>query len=238
MLNLSSSQKKRFQDIATSRNFLLDIKYTVRYFFDMKTTVSIKKSEKTRQFIIEKSAPVFNKKGVAGTSLSDLTQATGLTKGSIYGNFKDKDAVALAAFEYNVNNLMSYLGRSINKQGSYLDKLLAIPEAYRKLYRQMIDFGGCPIANTATEADDTHPELKKLTIQTVEKLTWMTEKLVEKGKQAGEIQHLVDSRKTANIIISLIEGGSILSKVTGQRQFLKHSLEQIEYLIHSIRLQV
>ena len=59
----------------------------------MKSTVT-SRSEKTRQLIIETAAPIFNKKGYAGTSLSDLTQATGLTKGSIYGNFKNKDEVA------------------------------------------------------------------------------------------------------------------------------------------------
>ena len=37
------------------------------------------KAEKTRQFIVEKTAPIFNMKGDAGTSLSDMTEATGLT---------------------------------------------------------------------------------------------------------------------------------------------------------------
>ena len=59
------------------------------------------KAERTRQYIIEKTAPIFNKKGYAGTSLSDMTGATGLTKGSIYGNFNDKDEVALAAFDHS-----------------------------------------------------------------------------------------------------------------------------------------
>jgi AcrR family transcriptional regulator len=38
------------------------------------------KAEKTKQFIIEKTAPLFNTKGYNSTSLSDITQATGLTK--------------------------------------------------------------------------------------------------------------------------------------------------------------
>jgi len=48
------------------------------------------KAEQTRRMIIEKAAPIFNKKGYLGTSISDLTKSTGLTKGAIYGNFKDK----------------------------------------------------------------------------------------------------------------------------------------------------
>ncbi len=55
--------------------------------------MQLSKSEKTKAFIIEKAAPVFNTKGYAGTSLSDLTAATGLTKGAIYGHFENKDAV-------------------------------------------------------------------------------------------------------------------------------------------------
>ena len=57
----------------------------------------MKKSEQTKAYIIEKAAPIFNKKGYAGTSLRDMTGATRLTKGSIYGNFANKDEAALAA---------------------------------------------------------------------------------------------------------------------------------------------
>ena len=46
------------------------------------------KAEKTKEYIIATSAPIFNKQGYAGTSMSDITKATGLTKGVLYGNFK------------------------------------------------------------------------------------------------------------------------------------------------------
>ena len=69
----------------------------------------LSKAERTKRFIIKKSAPIFNKKGYAGTSLSDLTQATGLTKGSIYGNFKNKDEVAVCAFQHNLAYMIESL---------------------------------------------------------------------------------------------------------------------------------
>jgi TetR/AcrR family transcriptional repressor of nem operon len=59
------------------------------------------KAEKTKQFIIEKTATLFNTKGYTSTSLSDITAVTGLTKGSIYGNFENKDDVALQAYKHN-----------------------------------------------------------------------------------------------------------------------------------------
>ena len=58
----------------------------------------MKKSLRTRQHIIQTTSKLFNKQGFAGTSLSDLSSATGLTKGGIYGNFKNKEEVALEVF--------------------------------------------------------------------------------------------------------------------------------------------
>ena len=56
------------------------------------------KAQRTAQFIIEKAAPLFNTRGYAGTSMNDITRATGLTKGAIYGNFDNKEEIAIAAF--------------------------------------------------------------------------------------------------------------------------------------------
>ncbi|MBC2716562.1 MAG: TetR/AcrR family transcriptional regulator [Desulfobacteraceae bacterium] len=192
-----------------------------------------KKAERTKQFIIEKAAPIFNKKGIAGTSLSDLTRATGLTKGSIYGNFKDKDEVAVCVFQYNVDNLISYLGRAIDKKNTSIDKLLAIPRAYRKLYNTMIAYGGCPILNTAAEADDTHQVLCRLAVDAIKTMEKTIFKLIETGKQSKELHHETDTDKITEVIICLIEGGSLLSKTTGKKTYMMNSLEQIEKLIQS-----
>ena len=59
------------------------------------------KSEETRKYIIEKSAPIFNMYGYKGATMSQLTRAINMTKGAIYGNFIDKDEIALAAFDHN-----------------------------------------------------------------------------------------------------------------------------------------
>jgi len=47
----------------------------------------VRKGEETRQEIIRKAAPIFNRKGYSGAALSDLMRATGLEKGGIYRHF-------------------------------------------------------------------------------------------------------------------------------------------------------
>ena len=122
------------------------------------------KAERTRQFIIEKTAPIFNCKGYCGTSMNDLIKATGLTKGSIYGNFENKDEVALAAFDHNYSLIVAYLRKQIEARPNMIDRLLVYPETYRNFLNLPILKAGCPILNTATEADDTHPLLRKKAI--------------------------------------------------------------------------
>src|SRR6187549_3321523 len=106
------------------------------------------KAEQTRTFIIERTAPVFNMKGYAGTSLSDLEKATGLTKGSIYNNFANKDEVALAAFDYNLNMVHTLIQSEMAKADSAREKLMAYIHVYNdRSFRSAFPEGGCPILN-------------------------------------------------------------------------------------------
>ncbi|NEP19789.1 MAG: TetR/AcrR family transcriptional regulator, partial [Leptolyngbya sp. SIO4C1] len=63
----------------------------------MSSTVS--KAQATRSHILRQAAIVFNRQGFAGTSMSDLMQATGLQKGGVYNHFKSKDELALATYD-------------------------------------------------------------------------------------------------------------------------------------------
>jgi hypothetical protein len=56
--------------------------------------------EETRQEIIRKAAPIFNRKGYSDAALSDLMRATGLEKGGIYRHFESKQELAVDAFAH------------------------------------------------------------------------------------------------------------------------------------------
>lgn len=174
------------------------------------------KAEKTRNFIVEKTAPIFNMKGYAGTSLNDITAATGLTKGSIYGNFANKDEVALAAFDYNLKNVASKVEKEINRQKHAKDKLLVYVNIYQNLINGKVTEGGCPILNTAIDADDTHPALRERAVKAV--IAWKNSivKLVEAGIAAEEINASHNAEQVALTIIAMVEGGIMISRLTAK----------------------
>ncbi|MBT8179794.1 MAG: TetR/AcrR family transcriptional regulator, partial [Eudoraea sp.] len=117
------------------------------------------KAERTTAYIIETVAPLFNKHGYIGTSMSDLTEATGLTKGAIYGNFENKESLALAAFEYNSTKLLQLIDEKLQMQGSALDKLFSLTHFYKEYDSAMEQLGGCPLLNVGVDAKYNNPQL-------------------------------------------------------------------------------
>ena len=193
------------------------------------------RSERTRQLIIETAAPIFNKKGYAGTSMADLTSATGLTKGSIYGNFKNKNDVAVNAFQHNIDLIFDFFSKEIKAAGSTLDKLLAYPRGFRKIYPMILAYGGCPILNTGVEADDTHAVLRKMAVDVLARWKKSIVVLIAKGIEEGHIDASTDAQSTAEILISLMEGGSVLAKVTGEASYMLNAIDTTETMIEALR---
>lgn len=193
------------------------------------------KADRTRQFIIEKTAPVFNAKGFAGTSLSDLTQATGLTKGSIYGNFENKDEVALAAFDYNFERITNYMKAKIVATDNAIERLLAYPNVYRNFLKIPFLQPGCPILNTATESDDTHPSLREKTTSALSFWKKSIENQVKRGVARKEIKANTNPAEIAIIIMSLIEGAIMQAKVTGRSAELKIAMDYLEKIIRGLK---
>ncbi|MEX0361418.1 MAG: TetR family transcriptional regulator, partial [Allomuricauda sp.] len=103
------------------------------------------KAERTTAYIIETVAPIFNKFGYVGTSMSDLTEATGLTKGAIYGNFENKESLALSAFEYNRNHLLAIIDDKLAVEGRAMDKIHSLLRFYKQYDVYTLPMGGCPI---------------------------------------------------------------------------------------------
>jgi len=192
------------------------------------------KAAQTKAFIIEKTAPIFNKKGFAGTSLSDMTEATGLTKGSIYGNFSNKDEVALAVFDHNMNKVNQIIQAEMSKHSTAKEQLLALVHIYNNSPDFLFPDGGCPMLNTAIEADDTHPQLRLKAANAI--ITWKNKltSLLEKGIKNQEFKAIPDPEQIALTLIATIEGGVMISKLTGKLNHLRLIMKSVERQIRSL----
>ncbi len=190
--------------------------------------------EATKQLIVETAASLFNTQGYRATSISDITAKTGITKGAIYGNFRDKDELAEASFEYAVALVVSDLRERIRKAPSAPLKLREIVSYYGEYIKNPPIAGGCPIINTCIEADDNYPQLRLKAIRSVAILKESIVKIVHRGMAEGQIKPSAKAEEIGLLLFTAIQGAIILSRVEGDSQSYNTVKAYLGNLIESI----
>ncbi len=193
----------------------------------------MKKSEKTRLYIIEKSSPLFNKFGYSGTSMSQIINEIGLTKGAIYGNFSCKEEIAAEALRFNYMKISAMVVETASSCKNCCDKLVAAAEFFENEYEFIDANGGCPLLNAAVDNDDGNPVLKMLVNELLDDWERYIVAILKKGISKKEIKAEVDMKRFTVLFIELIEGGIMLSKITGDKKYIKTAVDQIISTINS-----
>jgi TetR/AcrR family transcriptional repressor of nem operon len=173
--------------------------------------IDMTKGEQTRRKIVEAAAPIFNQRGYEGSSLNDLMEATGLKKGGIYRHFSSKEELAAEAFDYTWETARTIRLTNLEEKASSVEKLKQSIASFVD-HRSPIA-GGCPILNTAIEADDGNAVLRT---RVTKALRWWLERLqtiVEQGQEHGEIRRSVDPKTVATLIVASLEGALMMSRL-------------------------
>lgn len=183
------------------------------------------KADRTRKFIIETSAPLINKKGMAGTSLSDIMEATKLAKGGIYGNFENKEEICIESFLYLRSQLASKLDLAFAKGKSAKEKLFNVLDVYSNDKNMT---GGCPILNFGTEADDTNPVMREHVKKAILSAQKRFYNIVEDGIQNNELSSEINPEQFSIKTFAMIEGSILCRKVFGSNDQMHTVLESIK----------
>ena len=185
------------------------------------------KAERTRHFIVEKAAPIINKKGMAATSINDIVEATRLTKGSVYGNFENKDEICHEAFDYLVKRVSADMAMHMSRATTNEEKLYALFDYYISTLTQETNFG-CPLMNFGTEADDTNPIVKHKVNKAILATQGLVAKVVRAGIEAGEFQKSFDAESFSIKTFAMIEGGMWMARLQGNTKQFQVILDQLK----------
>ncbi|CAC9974320.1 TetR/AcrR family transcriptional regulator [Flavobacterium sp. WLB] len=188
------------------------------------------KGEETRQFIIEKAAPIFNTKGIAATSMSDIMEATKLSKGSMYVHFENKEVLACAAVDHNIKMLNTKIQTAISKYKTSKEQLFAYIDFFSNPLQPPV-FGGCPLLNFGTEADDTNPIVKEKVNTVIRSGQVLLSGLVEKGIANGEFKTDLKPGDFATVMFAMLEGGHLMSRMSGNNDKMEIIVKTLKNLI-------
>ncbi|WP_267550225.1 TetR/AcrR family transcriptional regulator [Rhizobium rhizogenes] len=166
---------------------------------------------------LDEALRVFSERGYYAASISELTEAMGLTAGSVYKAFGDKRGVFLAAFDRY---------RHV-RQHMLDDCIAAAPNGYEKLRALMTFFAGsswgdigrrgCLAVGSATELALFDEDVAKRIGVAFDFDERRILDLIRLGQEDGSILKHVDAESTACAILSLTKGMRVVGK-TGRTQ--------------------
>jgi len=192
------------------------------------------KGDETRERIIAKAAELFNQRGLEGTSMADLMEATGLEKGGIYRHFPSKEAVAAEAFDYAWEEAFQERVRDLGSISGSVDRLKHLIANF--VERRSSIPGGCPLLNTAVESDDGNPVLRERARKALGNWQNLLTSVINDGIQRREIRSGVDPNRLAMLIISSLEGALMISRLERNRDALVAARSHLDsYLEKEIR---
>ena len=196
----------------------------------------MRKGEQTRREIIRKAAPIFNQKGYDGAALSDLIQATGLEKGGIYRHFSGKEEVAAEAFDYAWQASLDAQTRALDLIPNSVDRLKQFVRNF--IERRTPVLGGCPLLNTAIDADDGNPVLRERARKALRSWRSTLVSMISPGIEAKEIRPGIDPKKLATLIISSLEGALMIRRLERNEEALRVVQAHLDrYLETEVRLR-
>lgn len=183
------------------------------------------KGEKTRQRIVAEAAALFNERGFEGGSMADLMEATGLEKGGIYRHFSSKEDLAAAAFDFAWQTATHVRMHDLD----------SVPNSVDKLKRFMANFverrpsvpGGCPLLNTAIDADDGNRMLRERARRALRQWQDILSEIINVGRERKEIRSEIDPKKLATLIIGSLEGALMISRLERNRDALLETQDHL-----------
>ena len=152
---------------------------------------------------------VFNETGFHGTSVDDLSRATGLSKGSLYSAFGDKEALFQRVLEdYCAGVTEDAASRLEGPEDEALDRL----RAWLRMPEGDIDRLGCLLAKATAELAWENEAVANRSLATFETLFDSCRQLVEQAQRAGHVDPAADPEVIGGLIVTTHRGIEALAK--------------------------
>jgi AcrR family transcriptional regulator len=190
--------------------------------------------ETTRENILKKSGVLFNTRGYKSTSISDITDATGYTKGAIYRHFENKVELEVETLIHLSSLMLDKLRTAIKSERTAPAKLRAMFYFFESYITKPPLKGGCPLLNAAIEADDSHPALRKAALKILRMMRESVITVLKNGIQHGQLRRNLEVDEFATLIIASLEGAIMMSKLSGNDEDIKRVIVHLDKQVGSM----
>lgn len=194
------------------------------------------KGARTRQLIIEKSLQLFSVKGYYNTSIRNIMEATGLTKGGLYGHFESKEAIWYAVYDEAVKRWHAVVFDQVNNINNPLHRIEKVIENDVINYLgQQIFQGGCYFLNTLVELSGQSPEMSRHMLRGFIRFSKLLQQWLMEAEAGGLIKPGLNHREIANFIFISLNGAAALYAVTRDQSVLQQTNSQLRHYVQQLK---
>ena len=186
--------------------------------------------EKTKQHIAEKATELFSQKGYLATSIEDICQATGVSKGSLYYHFKSKEFLFLYLLEKQYTEWSGLWQDKEKQHATSVEKLYALAAFLLEdflshpLRRAGEEFAGSQLAD---------PAIMEQVLTMLSSSYTLYIPIFEEGIARGEFAD-GDPRELAMILEGYITGLINVGLNMGEENLFDLMKRGIDILLHGI----
>jgi AcrR family transcriptional regulator len=190
----------------------------------------------TRQNITQKSLQVFSVKGYFNTSINDILEATGLTKGGLYGHFASKEDIWYAVYDEAVKIWRSIVFRNTAKITDPLERIEVTIENHLANYLGKDVFeGGCFFVNMLVEISGQSDKMSRHILRGFVQFSRLLRKWLEDADDRGLLKKGLNYREISDFIIISLNGAATLYTASKDTSIWKETITQMRFYINQLK---
>ncbi|GAB6850418.1 TetR/AcrR family transcriptional regulator [Paraburkholderia kururiensis] len=176
--------------------------------------------------VLDGAVRVFRERGYHATSVGDLSEATGLTAGSLYKAFGDKRGVFLAAFAHYVEARNAGLRRLLDRQPSGYEKIRAVLHFYAQSSHGSEGRRGCLVVSSATALATFDDEIAAQVEAAMRRSEDLLRQLLRQGQEDGSVAQDTDVTAMARVLLAVLQGFRLIGKSGRTRNDMMAAADQ------------
>ncbi len=196
----------------------------------------ITKGAETKQRVIDKSLHLFSLKGYYNTSINDILEATGLTKGGLYGHFKSKEAIWYESYDQAVDIWKNIVFTDIQETDDPLEKIKqALDKDLGTYLGENVFQGGCFFLNMLVELSGQSKSMSDHVLKGMFGFSELIEQCLLEAHEKGMLKPGLDLNEIAQFIIVSINGCAAIYAATRSPDTWKLTLKQIYFYLDGLK---
>ncbi len=185
--------------------------------------------------LLEAALSVIRTKGYSATTVQDICDAAGVTKGAFFHHFRSKDDLAVAAADYWSETTSALFAEApYHEPDDPAERLLAYVDFRRALLQGELPDFTCLVGTIVQEAYDTHPEVRDACARSIVGHAQTLEDDIQEALKARGKDVAWTPESLALFTQAVIQGAFVLAKATGGPKVAAESLDHLRAYLAAI----